>query len=118
VHAGVPSARLDWRCLTRREWYGNYLDHGAIHLQHCEKKRAKQVARKERRQVQAPLLSPDYPTPNPTPDPASISATQEPSITPGSDTQWDRDSEDVPYEPLVLDEGLGGEPGKSDTTFP
>jgi len=116
VHAGVPSTRLDWRCLICREWYGNHLGHGAIHLQHCEKKRAKQVACKERRRVQTPLLSPD---PNPIPDPASISATQGPSIIPGSDTQRDRDPEDVPYGPLVLDEGLGGgEPGKSDIAFP
>ena len=56
VRAGVPNARLDWKCPVCKGWYSNYRGRNTIHLRHCEKKRGEQSASEMiRRRVQAPL---------------------------------------------------------------
>jgi len=90
----------------------------AIHLQHCKKKRAKRIAREERRRAQTPLPSPDRFTLHSTPDSTPIprSPTREPSLT--EDAQ--ADPEDIFRELSLLDEAPEGDenPGKSGAVLP
>ena len=99
-----------------KEWYSNFRGRNIVHLQHCERKRAEQVALEElRNRAQSPLPSPDYFAPRSTPSDAesesrSRSPSQEPLPRATGDTRQDQDLEDDFIEPPVPAAG-GSNPG-------
>ena len=119
MRAGVPPVGHDWQCYICGKWYSKYRGRNLLHLQHCEAKDAKRIAREEKRNAQmVPLPSPDRFSPGyeSAPDAASMiprSPIREPSVLGDAeqDSEYPEGSLEYfgndPPEPPVLDQALG-----------
>ena len=127
ARAGVPASLYnDWRCHICKGSYSRYRGRNLIHLRSCEAKRARRIAREEKRRRVEPLPSPDRFSPyESAPDAISRSPTREPSTVGDAEQggsyledghEYLIESSNTRLEPPVPDQALGdnGSLGESD----